>query len=129
MRRKRFKRVKNGYLDKITGLIWSRESGPPMSQIEATKWCAGMGLGWRMPTVKEMIAIIDYSICKPATELPDTSYHRQYWTSTRIVSVHSHNDENFKSIWTVDFEDGAVNHYCTEYMHRHYVRAVRGVTP
>lgn len=73
---------------------------------------------WRLPTIQELISLVDYSRDNPAinTDLfPDTqaSY---YWSSTT-------NAYDPSNAWIMSFNYGAVYGYYKD--HGYYVRAVR----
>ena len=53
---------------------------------------------WRLPTIQELLSIVDYKKCNPATNLEGIKSDT-YWTSSHIVS-------NPSSVWIVVFEDG-----------------------
>lgn len=57
---------------------------------------------WRLPTVKELITLVDYSYICPATN-SDMIRASVYWTSTEAVSG--------KIAFTVDFTYGTVNYH------------------
>lgn len=108
----RFKRVKNGYLDSKTNLIWSEKTYPKMNWKDAVKL---KNKKWRLPTIKELLSIVDYSLFNPCTELPNMN-SSNYW-STSSYSTHSSN------AWIVDFLDGHSDNYYKGY--GYYVRLVR----
>ncbi len=71
---------------------------------------------WRLPTVEELISIVDYTHYNPATTVPDT-VASGYWSSTTYASSTS-------NAWYVGFYYGYVGtNGKTGY---NYVRAVRG---
>ena len=95
----RFKCVMGGegVLDKQTGLTWARNvdlAGGPKPFQEAVKFCQDLEIGnrkgWRLPTIGELITIMDTSRSDPA--LPDGhpfenvenvgSSWGSYWSST-----------------------------------------------
>ena len=76
--------------DLATGLTWQRtDDGKTRDWPEALRYCAALDLGgkqdWRLPNVKELQSIVDYSRNDPAI---DTRYFSQtdrnswYWSST-----------------------------------------------
>jgi len=103
------------YLDIKTGLEWSKENFGPMSWDEAMKQFDDSD-GWRLPTIDELLTLVDHDGYKPATELPGmvSSY---YWSSTTHADYTNY-------AWLVYFSNGYDNH---DYKFFHYyVRAVRG---
>lgn len=70
---------------------------------------------WRLPTIKELLTLVDYGKGAPACDLKDT-HHSFYWSSTTHVF-------NFSNAWLVNFNHGetANNSKATEF----YIRCVR----
>ena len=113
-------------LDKETGLVWERTgSSGTMGWYAAISYCyrrtTGGRKGWRLPTMEELLSLVDPSKENPA--LPDghpflgdhlSSY---YWSS-------STNAGNTSSAWFVNFYDGDDDHSLKSC--DYYVRAVRG---
>jgi hypothetical protein len=109
--------------DTSTGLTWQKASSSGKGWEQALAYCEGLNLGgytdWRLPTVKELQGLADYSQYNPAintTYFPDTAAS-WYWSSTTNVS-----DTNYA--WLVDFDNGYVSYNYKDYAG--YVRAVRG---
>jgi hypothetical protein len=75
---------------------------------------------WRMPTVKELQSIVDYSSAYPGPTINTTYFPNTvasyYWSSTPLASSTSY-------AWYVDFYYGNVNYYVKSDFN--YVRAVR----
>jgi hypothetical protein len=110
--------------DRATGLIWSRGTlpGGRMNHEKATKACADLTLmgftDWRLPTIQELLSIVDYSRHEPAIDVSvfdcEDAY---YWTSTPCAWAPA------DAAWIVSFDDGNASYddrdgdYC--------VRAVR----
>jgi len=75
----RFEKTNDGYLDNDTGLIWKLEDEiRAYSHEEALKLNGNV---WRMPTITELLGIVEYSRHDPATFLPNIrpSY---YWSAS-----------------------------------------------
>jgi Protein of unknown function (DUF1566) len=80
-------------LDRTTGLMWSRENVPggSMNWKAAQDVCKKLQLGghsdWRLPTVRELLTLVDYEKHDPAIDTDafkcDSAY---YWTSTPAAS-------------------------------------------
>jgi hypothetical protein len=93
--------------DRSTGLVWSRENlaGGTMNWKAAKDACAKLTLGghsdWRLPTVRELLTLVDYERHNPSI---DTEAFRcesnYYWTST--PAAFSPGDY----AWVVGFDDG-----------------------
>jgi len=111
----RFVKNQDYYLDTKTNLEWSIENYGPMTWHEAVEKFDGSS-GWRLPTIEELLTLIDYSLYEPSTELPGmlSSF---YWSSTT-------NANGTGNAWGVYFDGGYgygdYKDYCN------YVRAVRG---
>ena len=109
--------------DKVTGLMWQeQDDGKKMTWREAKEYAEGLSLGgytdWRLPTIKELQSIIDYTKKEPSidtTFFPSTKASF-YWSSATVAGYPSF-------AWGVDFGDGGVGGYVkTVY---NYVRCVR----
>ena len=113
--------------DKSTGLLWEdtphvRET--KIRQPRAKEYCSELRLGghmdWRLPTIHELLTIVDYHRISPAilkvfSYVEDESF---YWTSTHVA------DED-DAFWGVNFKRGASSK-ASEYYDR-YVRCVRDI--
>ena len=108
----RFGRKYDCYLDIETDLEWSLENFGPMSWDEAMRQYPSNN-EWRLPTVNELIALVDYELTNPATELPDME-PSGYWSSTTYAY----------GAWYVHFYGGYDDWYFKG--SSYYVRAVRG---
>ena len=71
---------------------------------------------WRLPSLEELLTLVDYKLITPATELPNMrpSY---YWSSTTDIDYANY-------VWNIHFYDG-YDYSSNKYLSR-YVRAVRG---
>ena len=123
--------------DTSTDLMWQQVSSSSNKTWErALAYCEGLSLGdytdWRLPTIKELQSLVDYSRLSPAinTTYFSNTAASQYWSSTTNVG----NDytvwwgpsgTNFA--WYVYFDDGYVGH--GNKSTAGYVRAVRGGQP
>jgi formylglycine-generating enzyme required for sulfatase activity len=112
--------------DKSTDLMWQQETIPnnTMSWRQALSYCEKLNLGghtdWRLPTIKELQSLVDYSRYNPAIDTTyfPTAVSSLYWSSTTYAS-------NTLLAWGVYFYNG---HDYTNYENGNlYVRAVRGV--
>ena len=78
--------------DNATRLIWQREAdADAMTGEQAAEYCEQLPLsggGWRLPTYKELLTLVDLSRQKPAIDpdaFPNTIYDFEYWTSSRCA--------------------------------------------
>lgn len=96
-----------------------------MTHAEAQKACAALRTGgysdWRLPTMRELLTLVDYSRHDPAidTELFPNCKSDWYWTSTPYAP-----DSGYA--WFVSFDDGCSNFVRRD--HDHCVRAVRAIS-
>ena len=115
------------YTDPKTNLTWQVQTNPTkMSWQEAMDYCQDLTLGgfddWRLPTIRELLSIVDYKSYNPAIDtdiFPDTvsSY---YWSSTTYAHLTNY-------AWLVNFSIGYDTFSNKSYSY--YVRAVRGWSP
>ena len=117
----RFKDLKNGIIhDAVTGLEWQAEPTDPMPWQDAIDYAAALDLGghtdWRIPTIEELITLIDYSRTSPASSFPDMPF-KWFWSSSSDVcfSIYA---------WIVIFNDGYVHNYAKN--RAIHARCVRG---
>jgi len=108
----RFREYDDFYLDTITGLEWSKESRGLMTWYEAIKGPKS----WRLPTMEELLAIVDYNTYEPATKLP-IMISECYWSSTAYA-------KSSDDVWLVHFQYGDVLR--SNKSNAAFVRAVRG---
>jgi hypothetical protein len=111
--------------DTSTGLMWQKETTPEdrKNWEEALSYCENLTLGghtdWRLPTIKELCSLVDYTRSKPAintTYFPDT-VASFYWSSTTDAS-----HPNWA--WVVHFWSAVDYEY--DKGNNSYVRCVRG---
>jgi hypothetical protein len=74
--------------DTVTKLVWQRATGTPNQWGAAIAYCDGLTLGgfsdWRLPTVAELLSIVDYGRSTPSINLvafPGTS-PTYFWSSS-----------------------------------------------
>jgi len=82
----RFEDLGNGIIrDTQTGLEWQANYVGLMDWQEAVDYASELDLGdhtdWRLPTVEELVALIDYSRVNPASEFPGMSSDF-FWSSS-----------------------------------------------
>ena len=108
--------------DKETNLVWMKQDdGKRRSWKEAMEYCDKNeaklpGAGWRLPTVKELISLIDYERYNPSIDpvFTDTK-SASYWSSTPHAG-------NPGDAWVVGFFIG--NEYWNK-SYGYFVRPVR----
>jgi hypothetical protein len=111
--------------DISTGLMWQKASSSiKETWDDALAYCEGLNFGgntdWRLPTIKELRSLADYSRYSPAintTYFPDTLSSSFYWSSTTYALYTN-------DAWGVYFADGDDTN-CIKHWYPH-VRAVRG---
>jgi len=104
--------------------MWQQQAGSSTQTWEqALAYCEGLNLGghtdWRLPTIKELRSLVDYSRYNPAI---DTTYFPNtaawwYWSSTTGAG-------GTYGAWGVDFYNGDGSNDRKGY--GYYARAVRG---
>jgi hypothetical protein len=92
--------------DVATGLVWQQDGAPADHNIaDAQTYCASLGDGFRLPSVKELWSLVDLTktlsngpmIDRTAFAIP----RGWYWTSSTNVG-------EYQGLWTVSFDDGSV---------------------
>lgn len=116
----------NAVIDVDKNIMW-QDNSESMSHKEnytmAKVYCETLILNgyidWRVPTIKELISLIDVKN-KKAAILKEFQYTKNdiYYSSTQFV-------ENSKIYWYIDFATGVVNH--THMKNEHYIRCVRDI--
>ena len=80
--------------DNTTGLMWQQDGlDYTVSWEDALSYCENLELGghtnWRLPTIKELRSLVDYSQNYPSINtsfFPDTQPESDYWSSTTNAS-------------------------------------------
>ncbi len=114
-------------VDSRTGLTWQDNrfvESERVTYMQAEKLCKELRLGkhndWHIPTIRELLSIIDYKKYDPAIldgfSVDDASY---YWSSTQYMG-------DPDKVWGIDFKDGAIDANGKAYDRR--VRCVRTTT-
>jgi hypothetical protein len=106
-------------MDTKTGLTWQAQvPSTKTTWPNAYEYCqalslGGLSTGWRLPSVVELLTLIDESRWDPAidiTQFPNTPYDAYYWTS----SPTSAGDATGMNLgWTVDFGVGLTGFFYT----------------
>jgi len=109
--------------DNCTGLMWQKETAPGMhTWQQALQYCEGLTFAghddWRLPNVRELGSIIDYSRFDPSIDPVFGAESFWYWSSS--TDIHQPYDA-----WIVHSQTGGVGDVDKE-DYNAYVRAVRG---
>ena len=123
-------------IDRATGLMWAADgdaagcnSGGQSEWGRSDLRCLGIANtlvfagfnDWRIPNIKELMSIIDYSLVDPIVDpilFPNTK-SEYYWSSTT-------NANNTVEAWTVYFKYGNIIAIHKTVMAAYYMRCVRG---
>jgi hypothetical protein len=111
--------------DNVTGLMWQDDSNVKNNRKtwnDAKSYCSNLTLGgysdWELPTVKELIFIVDNSKSNPSiNSLFQNISSSYYWSSSSFASTSSF-------AWTVYFSNGDLGNY--DNTSSLYMRCVRG---
>ncbi|WP_367270347.1 DUF1566 domain-containing protein [Sulfurovum sp.] len=114
-------RVGDVVRDSSTGLEWQDDSiGSTLTWESAITHCEELSLdggGWRLPTVNELVSLVDDSRASPAIDpVFQNTASGNYWSSTTYARTTYH-------AWYVYFSDGRQDVYY-KYAN-YYVRCVR----
>ncbi len=109
--------------DTKTGLVWQQAVAPgTYTWSQAGSYCGGLtlaGTGWRLPSVKELMTLVDFTVTSgatiDATAFPNTPA-AWFWSSSPLAGSPSY-------AWYVDFSDG--NTYDNVVSDTNQVRCVR----
>jgi hypothetical protein len=113
--------------DNNTGLMWEQNTDYK-TWANAVSYCNDLVLpltngyaDWRLPTKKELMSIVDYSVASPDPTIQETYFPDaqafQYWTSTEYAAASG-------NAWVVDFSYGSGS--SGPKTASHGVRCVRG---
>ena len=92
-------------LDSTTALQWQRmPGGGSMTYDIAFAYCANLGGGARLPEIKELYSLVDYSVAYPGPFLPAGNPFLNvqsafYWSATPTAGYPGQE-------WYVDFSNG-----------------------
>jgi len=119
---KRFEVIGETVRDSATGLTWTRGN----VSTERLEWQAAKdaceklvldGGGWRIPTIKELLTLVDYERHSPAIDPVFTCEPNWYWSSTPYAPFAGYS-------WSVYFYGGGAGG--AHHGDGGFVRAVRG---
>jgi hypothetical protein len=85
---------------------------------EAKEYAASLGAGWRLPTIKELLTLVDYEKLNPACSVFPDCPSEWYWSSSAYSGSTTY-------AWRVCFNDGTTYNYDVSYTSR--VRCVRSL--
>lgn len=106
--------------DRKTQLTWQRtDDGTYYTWSEAREHCQSEGSGWRLPSFRELLSIVDPTRIAPAIDIggfPSAAPYA-YWSGSLYPAG------NEETAWTVHFEAG--NSSTEALLSTHYVRCVR----
>jgi len=105
--------------DTKTDLVWQKDHTGPMSWQDAMDYASKLELAgyrdWRLPTVEELITLIDFGKHEPASTFPNMP-GKWFWSSSSYAPIPDH-------VWQVYFVNGYV--YNVGKYYGDYVRCVR----
>jgi len=113
--------------DPANNLIWEdtlHAAEEKVTHFEAQAYCQALKLGafenWRLPTLTELLSVVDYRRYKPAIlqEFKHVDNDTIYWSST--VSARTNDD-----FWGIIFRDGASK--TASGLYGRYIRCVRDI--
>jgi hypothetical protein len=75
--------------DNWTGLTWQRGSGYEPAKLDAQTYCSALGAGFRLPTLKELLTLVNPIYGRPAIDaivFPGTAPNIYYTATVDVVS-------------------------------------------
>ena len=112
--------------DTYTRLTWQQQvSATTYAWSSAGTYCTANtptlpGPGWRLPTLKELQTLADYTIASPGPTIDPTAFPNTpstaFWTSSPLAGTTG-------SAWYVNFSSGSTGYLATSYPNQ--VRCVR----
>ena len=101
----------------IDNLEWQAEDdGIQRTWKEAMEYASSLGDRWRLPTIKELISLIDFTTHNPACSKIEDCRSSYYWSSSPYAIYSSY-------AWNINFYNGNVGNYNKGY--HYYARCVR----
>jgi hypothetical protein len=93
--------------DTKTKLTWQRAvSMSTYAQADAASYCSALGLSgatWRLPKMKELVTIVDFSVASPAPTIDSTAFPgtpaNDFWSATPYAGAQG-------NAWFVSFNTG-----------------------
>jgi len=128
----------NGIInDNVTGFVWQKEDDNAIRGWDtASAYCDNLTLGgytdWRMPTINELMSIIDYSGTGGAAINSTYFPHTIHWSMSQYWSVTA-SPNNAGNAWDVVFDNGSIQGaapngsvYGASKTSTYYIRCIRG---
>jgi hypothetical protein len=100
----RFQAAAGLVVDASTGLTWQQAIAPaPLSWSAAKTYCTGMAGGFRLPSLKELQTLVDYTIALPGPAIDAAAFPATppiaFWSSSTVGG-------SATVAWTVKFNNG-----------------------
>lgn len=91
-------------LDTKTGLTWEQPaSTTPLVWSAAKSYCTAKGTGWRLPTIKELVSIVDFGkTTSPKIDSIFTGMVSGDWSSTPVAGASD-------TFYGVNFVNGGID--------------------
>jgi hypothetical protein len=91
-------------LDRGTGLRWTRDAAPGKYEwAQGVEYCRGLGPGWRLPSFKELLTLVDPTVPSPLLDpevfTKPAAEDSSFWSMTA--------DLGRSVAWQVNFMDGS----------------------
>ena len=112
--------------DTVTGLVWQQQAPTSTyTQSEGSAYCStlslgGFNFGWRLPTIKELATLVDYSVPQGSLMMDATAFAGEpanvFWSSTPVAGLPT-------DAWVVYFGNGNV--FSINVTYGYCVRCVR----
>ncbi len=94
--------------DNTTGLVWQQQPDNSfLSQLDALAHCPTLGAGSRLPEIKELLNLVDYSQNNP--NLPADHPFGNLVSGVNYWSATTEAETNSERAWNMDFADGRVS--------------------
>ena len=85
---------------KVGDLEWQADvPDRTFTWAEAKKYAASLGDGWRLPTIKELLTLVDYEKHNPACSVFPDCPSAWFWSSSPFAGIAT-------SAWGVYFDNG-----------------------
>lgn len=106
----RYIESENEVIDTKTGLIWMKDPEIDLKFEQAKQYAERIstitGNSWRIPTIGELVSLVDYTLCMPNT--PASTFpnmlQNTYWSSSNYWG-------EANRVWVVNFYDGKIMDY------------------
>lgn len=87
---------------RIGDLEWEHEVTVGVTYADAQQLAQERGEGFRLPTIQELLSLVDYECHDPACSAIDGTPSEQFWTRTAVRG-------NQSRCWAVSFGGGSVH--------------------